>query len=69
MMMFMNHEGVKKVRQDREAKKKKPDDDTFNKQLESLFGRGVSSFKHTLESTEAVRTKPAEELDEIKIVR
>jgi hypothetical protein len=71
-MMFMNHEGVQKVRQARDAKNKKVDDNTFNKQLENLFGRGLSPEKReSIQSTEPVQTKPLEDpdIDEIKIVR
>lgn len=68
MMMFMNYEGVQKVRQARESRDdiKKIDDNTFNQQLEAMFGRGLpSEKKDSIRSTEM----PEQELDEIKIVR
>lgn len=73
MMMFMNYEGVQKVRQAREAKDsiKRVDDDTFSRQLETMFGRGLPSERRdSIQSTNPVQTRPQqEELDEIKIVR
>ena len=61
MMMFMNYEGVQKVKQAREAKDsvKKIDDNTFSKQLESMFGRGLPSERRdSIQSSEPVRTRP-----------
>lgn len=65
MMMFMNNEGVQKVRKAREASENKLNDDAFSQQLESMFGRGLPG----VEKRDQIESTLNQDLDEIKIVK